>query len=280
MDRVGEQFARGARVWPQVQTRPIDISFSFAVPSLLFIRFPTWYGIMRFGSHEEIVAAFSDPERHKALVAEAAALEALWPRLVLRQVATDANQSLVGKTLGEIAELRQTTPVEAMIDLSLEEDLDAHFLAADMGHNDDDRVSALLKHPRVHIGASDGGAHILSFSTYGDTGYLFSRFVRELDALGLEAAVKKITADTASIWGIPERGQLQPGFVADVTIFDPSTIDRGAEYYVQDVPGDGSRYVRDSIGIDTVIVGGQVAWQAEDGYREVQQGQILPGASA
>jgi len=278
MARVDEQFARGARVWPQVQTRPIDISFSFAVPSLLFIRFPTWYGIMRFGSHEEIVAAFSDPERRKALVAEAAALDALWPRLVLRQVATDANQALVGKTLAEIAELRQTTPVEAMIDLSLEEDLDAHFLAADMGHNDDERVSALLGHPRVHIGASDGGAHILSFSTYGDTGYLFSHFVRELDALGLEAAVKKITADTASIWGIPERGQLQPGYVADVTIFDPATIDRGAEYYVQDVPGDGSRYVRDSIGVDTVIVGGQVAWQAADGYRDSQQGQILPGA--
>jgi N-acyl-D-aspartate/D-glutamate deacylase len=278
MARVDEQFARGARVWPQVQTRPIDISFSFAVPSLLFIRFPTWYGIMRFGSHEEIVAAFSDPERRKALVSEAAVLDALWPRLVLRQVATDANQSLVGKTLAEIAEIRQTTPVEAMIDLSLEEDLDAHFLAADMGHNDDERVSALLGHPRVHIGASDGGAHILSFSTYGDTGYLFSHFVRELDALGLEAAVKKITADTASIWGIPERGQLQPGYVADVTIFDPATIDRGAEYYVQDVPGDGSRYVRDSIGVDTVIVGGQVAWQAADGYRDSQQGQILPGA--
>ncbi len=278
MARVDEQFRRGARVWPQVQTRPIDISFSFAVPSLLFIRFPTWYGIMRFGSHEEIVAAFSDPERRKALVAEAAALDALWPRLILRQVASDANQSLVGKTLAEIAELRQTTPVQAMIDLSLEEDLDAHFLAADMGHNDDERVSALLGHPRVHIGASDGGAHILSFSTYGDTGYLFSHFVRELDALGLEAAVKKITADTASIWGLPERGQLQPGYVADVTIFDPDTIGRGAEYYVQDVPGDGSRYVRDSIGVDTVIVGGQIAWRAEDGYRQVQEGQILPGA--
>ena len=65
-----------------------------------------------------------------------------------------------------------------------------------------------------------------------------------------------------------------------MTIFDPATIDRGAEYYVQDVPGDGSRYVRDSIGVDTVIVGGQVAWQAEDGYREVHEGQILPGASA
>ncbi|MEZ5557715.1 MAG: amidohydrolase family protein [Pseudomonadales bacterium] len=278
MARVDEQFARGARVWPQVQTRPIDISFSFAVPSLLFIRLRSWYQIMRFGSHDDIVAAFRDPEQRAKLAAEAAALGALWPRLVLRQVNSDANQPLVGKTLAEIAELRQTTPVEAMIDLSLEEDLDAHFLAADMGHNDDDRVGRLLSHPRVHVGASDGGAHILSFSTYGDTGYLFSHFVRQTGALGLEAAVKKITSDTAAIWGIPERGLLQKGYVADITVFDPAAIDRGAEYYVQDVPGEGSRYVRDPVGIDSVIVGGALAWSAGSGYTDAHRGAILPGA--
>ncbi|MEM7000083.1 MAG: amidohydrolase family protein, partial [Pseudomonadota bacterium] len=114
MARVDEQFARGARVWPQVQTRPIDISFSFAVPSLLFIRLPSWYQIMRFGSHDDIMAAFSDLSRRDALIAEAETMP-LWPALVLRQVNSEANQSLVGKTLGEIAELRQTSPVEAMI---------------------------------------------------------------------------------------------------------------------------------------------------------------------
>ena len=279
MQRVDEQFARGARVWPQVQTRPIDISFSFAVPSLLFIRFPSWYQIMRFGTHEEIVAAFSDSERRQGLIAEAQMLEALWPRLVLRQVNSAANQPLVGKTLAEIAELRQSTPVDVMIDLSLEEDLDAHFLAADMGHNDDPAVGALLDHPRVHVGASDGGAHILSFSTYGDTGYLLGHFVRETQLLGLEGAIKKITADTAAIWGIDERGLLRPGYVADITIFDPSTVNRGPEYYLQDVPGDGSRYVRDPVGIDTVIVGGDVAWSAAGGYTETTRGQILPGAA-
>jgi N-acyl-D-amino-acid deacylase len=278
MRRVDEQFARGARVWPQVQTRPIDISFSFAVPSLLFIRMPGWYRVMRFSSHADIVAAFSDRQRRAALVAEAAALNALWPRLVVRQVRSDANQPLVGKTLADIASLRNTTPVEAMIDLSLEEDLDAHFLAADMGHNDDARVGALLAHPRVHIGASDGGAHILSFSTYGDTGFLFSHFVRQTHALGLEAAVKKITADTANIWGIPERGLLQKGYVADITVFDLASIDRGPEYYAHDVPGDGSRYVRDSVGVDTVLVGGEVAWSQRAGYSDACRGEILPGA--
>jgi N-acyl-D-amino-acid deacylase len=280
MARVDEQFARGARVWPQVQTRPIDISFSFSVPSLLFIRLRSWYQVLRFGTHADIIGAFRDPERRHALVAEAAMLSELWPRLVLRQVGSEANQSLVGKTLAEIAELRQTTPIDTMIDLSLEEDLNAHFLAADMGHNDDERVSALLTHPRVHIGASDGGAHILSFSTYGDTGVLFGHFVRDLHAMGLEAAVKKITSDTASIWGIPERGLLKPGYVADIAIFDPERIDRGAEYYVQDVPGEGSRYVRDSVGVDTVIVGGEVAWTGSEGYTPSHRGAILPGAGA
>ncbi len=280
MARVGEQFARGARVWPQVQTRPIDISFCFAVPSLMFIRFPSWYQIMRFGSHEEIVEAFRDGDNRRRLVAEAGSMPNLWPQLTLRQVQTEPNQSLVGKTLAEIAELRQTSPIEAMIDLSLEEDLDAHFLAANMGHNDDSRVGALLAHPQVHVGASDGGAHILSFSTYGDTGYLFSHFVRQTGALSLEGAVKKITSDTASIWGLEGRGLLQNGYAADITIFNPAQIDRGEEYFTQDVPGDGSRYVRDAKGIDTVIVGGAVAWSAADGYTDARQGALLPGATA
>ncbi len=279
MKRVDEQFERGARVWPQVQTRPIDLSFTFSVPSLLFIRFPGWYGLIRFGTHDDIVAGFSDPERRKALIQEAQDLNQLWPTLILRQAQSDKNKDLVGKTLGEIAEIRDTTPIEAMIDISLEEDLEAHFLAANMGHNDDVQVGALLNHPRVHVGASDGGAHILSFSTYGDTGYLLGHFVRDAKTMGIEAAVKKITSDTAAIWNIPERGLLRPGYIADITVFDAEVIDRGPEYFIQDVPGEGSRYVRDSVGVDTVVVAGQVAWTADKGYTDNAAGDVLPGRS-
>lgn len=279
MDRVNEQFARGARVWPQVQTRPIDISFSFAVPSLLFIRLPSWYGIMRFGTPAEIMAAFQDPEKRQQLSADAAMMGQLWDMLVLRQVNTEANQALVGKTLAEIAKIRGTTSLDVMIDLSLEEELDAHFLAGDMGHNDNDKVGGLLSHPNVHIGASDGGAHILSFSTYGDTGYLFSQFVRETGTFKIEEAVKKITSDTANIWGLKDRGLLKEGYAADITIFDPETIARGDEYYVQDVPGEGSRYVRDAIGVETVLVAGQVAYSQANGYSDQANGSILSGAA-
>ena len=275
MARVDEQMARGARVWPQVQTRPIDISFSLEVPSLLFMRLPTWYGLIRFGTKADVLAALNDPAQRAALTQEAAPMMSLWSALVVRRVQSAANAELIGKTLAEIANLRGNTPLDVMIDLSLEEDLDAHFLAASMGHNDVLAVGALLKHPNVMIGASDGGAHILSFSTYGDTGYLFSKFVRDSQSLSIETAIRKITAEPAEIWGIQDRGQLIPGYIADITIFDPETIDRGPEYYVQDVPGDGYRYTRDAIGVSHVLIGGAVAFEKSVGYTQARTGQIV-----
>ena len=77
---------------------------------------------------------------------------------------------------------------------------------------------------------------------------------------------------------VPERGRLEPGYVADITIFDPETVDRGAEKFVQDVPGDGSRYVRDSHGVDAVIVSGGIAWSSQGGYQDKDtRGAVLPG---
>jgi len=278
--RVEEQSARGARVWAQVQTRPIDISFSFEVPSLLFMRLPSWYRLIRFGTPEEIVAAFNDSDARKKLIAEAAPMGEQWGALILRQVKHAKNQDLVGKTLTQIAELKDSTPLDVMIDLSLEEDLQAHFLSANLGHNDVEKVGELLAHPNVMIGASDGGAHILSFATFGDTGHLLGQFVRKAGLLSLEQAIRKITFETAAIWGIEERGLLQKNYVADITIFDKETIDRGPEYFVQDVPGDGYRYVRDAIGIDTVIIGGEISYQKASGYTDAQCGVVLPGKVA
>jgi N-acyl-D-aspartate/D-glutamate deacylase len=131
----------------------------------------------------------------------------------------------------------------------------------------------MLASPFVHIGASDGGAHLASFATYGDTGYLFSEFVRKSGALSLEAAVKKITSDTADIWGLKDRGRLEAGKAADIVVFDAATIARGEERPQFDMPGDGMRYVRDAIGVETVVVNGEIAWEAGR-YTDARSGVI------
>jgi N-acyl-D-aspartate/D-glutamate deacylase len=271
MARVSEQFARGARVWPQVQTRPIDISFSFLNPSLYFARLPRWMRILR-QPLEQRLASLRDAETVAKMVADAETFRMAGPMggLVIRG-GDKAPAGYAGRTLGEVAKERGQSVPKALIDISLEGDLDVAFLSANQGHNLTDRVGPLLAHPLVHVGASDGGAHLKSFATYGDTGFLFSEFVRASKHLTLEGAVKKITSETAEIWGLKDRGTIAPGFAADVVVFDADTIGRGEERPVYDLPGDGMRYTRDAVGVDTVLVNGQIAY-ADGAYTDARAG--------
>jgi len=279
MARVEAQFARGARVWPQMQTRPIDISFSLRRPSLFFARLPTWVRTLRLPMAERL-AALQDPATVEKLVAAASADGGATLRMMadLRvRGGGEAPAHLVGLTLGEIAAERGQDTATALISVSVEHDLDVAFVAASRGHDDTDRIGPMLAHPLMHIGASDGGAHLNSFATYGDTGYLFSEFVRNSGAMTLQSAVKKITADTADIWGLKDRGRLKPGMAGDVVVFDPMTIARGDERPAFDMPGDGMRYVRDAIGIRAVMVNGEMAWTSA-GYTDAHAGRICEAA--
>ena len=273
LNRSAEQFARGARVWPQMQTRPIDISFSLLRPSLFFARLPRWVRVLR-QPLEARIASLTDPETVARMVEDAGpdGGERLMGRLVVRG-GGEAPAHLAGKTLKEIADARGQSCALALIEVSLEHGLDVAFLSANGGHDNTDCIGPLLARPDVHIGAGDGGAHLASFATYGDTGYLFSEFVRGAGALTLEQAVAKITGETAAIWGLKDRGLLKPGHAADIVVFDPDRIARGEERPVFDMPGDGMRYTRDSVGVEAVLVNGELAWTPA-GYTEAKAGRI------
>jgi len=284
MAAVERVWAVGARVWPQVQTRPIDISWTMAQRSIMFLAIPGWWNVLSMDGTTAKLEALADPATQAVLTAGLDAVAAVaGPAMdpasyLVRDVVLDRNRELVGRTLGDIAAERGTTPAQLLIDLSLDEDLGTWFQRAGIGHADGAAVGGLLAHPLVHVGASDGGAHVGSFATYGDTGYLFSRYVRELGALTLEGAVKKITADPCAIWGLPGRGELKEGFAADVVVFDPQTIDRGPEEASDDFPGGGTRWIRRSVGVDAVVVNGAVTWTAMDGYSPAARSGVVATA--
>ncbi|MDY7104800.1 MAG: amidohydrolase family protein [Actinomycetota bacterium] len=276
MEAVEAARASGAAVWPQVQTRPIDISFTLDQRSLMLLSMPSWWKVASLPDHADRVAAVKD--RREALVAE---MDSLAKRpngglgaggFVVREVINDHNDDLVGRSIEDIATERGCTPGEAVVDLVADEDLGTWFIRENIGHNNSPVIGELLADANVHIGASDGGAHVGSFSTFGDTGYLFSEFVRGTGSLSVEQAVKKITLDPATIWGIEGRGLLTEGYAADVVVFDADTIGRGPEIASDDFPGDGIRWIRRQEGVDTVIVNGEVTWTDADGY--------APGARA
>src|SRR4029077_3710641 len=129
MAAVEREVAAGARVWPQVQTRPIDISWTLDQRSIMFLALPGWWPVLSLPTKEEKLAAFADADKRAALAGTINMLASvpnagLAPSVfVVREVALESNRDLVGRTLGEIAEERGATAGDLLIDLSVEEDL-------------------------------------------------------------------------------------------------------------------------------------------------------------
>ncbi|HRD99729.1 MAG TPA: amidohydrolase family protein, partial [Ilumatobacteraceae bacterium] len=85
-----------------------------------------------------------------------------------------------------------------------------------------------------------------------------------------------LTFKPASVLGLSRRGLLRKGYAADVVVFDPDAIEYLDTRMVDDLPSGASRLWRDSVGIDYVIVNGQVAIDA-DGYTGSRSGSFLRG---
>ena len=282
-ERVRLQSAFGAKVVPQMQTRPIDLSFDLTAPMSTVATLPTWWATTLL-PHEEKLAKLRDPEHREKLKTE---IESFMMPIGLDIDFADAfikrpgaqSGHLQGQRIGDIAKERGCHIAEAIIDIALDDDLQTSFGLESLGHSRTEKIGAFLADPLIGIGAGDGGAHVTNFSTYGDTGFLFSRYVRDLGAMSVELAVHKLTYDVARIWGIKDRGLVKPGYAADLVLFDPDTIDRGPEIAVDDLPAPGFRFIRRAEGVRDVFVNGQRAYNAVSGYTDARRGAIVPQAA-
>jgi N-acyl-D-aspartate/D-glutamate deacylase len=134
--------------------------------------------------------------------------------------------------------------------------LDVEFLAG-LLNTDETVVGDLIVHPLTLITLSDAGAHLSLMCDAGYSSTLLGKWVRRLERLTLEAAVKRLTDDPARAYRIPERGRLQPGYWADVAILDPGTVDALPVEWVTDLPGGEGRFVSRARGVEWSLVNGR-----------------------
>jgi N-acyl-D-amino-acid deacylase len=164
------------------------------------------------------------------------------------------NRKYEGMRIAEAAKLAGKDPFEFVFDLLIEERGSISCVYFIMSEDD---LTLALKQPWVAIG-SDGSAlategplrsgvpHPRSFGTFPR---VLGRYVRELKAIALEDAVRRMTSLPASILNLSDRGAIAPGKVADLVLFDPATVADRATFE------DPFQY---PVGIDTVIVNGKV----------------------
>ena len=267
------QQARGAKVYGQSMPRTFDINIRLSETSFLLYALPTWNAFMDKPLAERL-AAFGNPESRKRLVMEGATLVPLLLQTRIGQTYSPANDGLTGRMLAEIAQERNVTLPDAMLDIALADNLRTEFQVRGAIHADPEIVGTILDHPLIHIGGSDAGAHIAQFCGAGDTAYLLERFVREYGKMSLERAVHRMTGELAREWGISDRGTIAVGKAADLVLFDPATISRGEEIFVGDFPGGANRYVRHAEGFDKVIVNGEIVVD-RGAYTDARAGTIV-----
>jgi N-acyl-D-amino-acid deacylase len=178
-----------------------------------------------------------------------------WAHLSIMAVTRPEHRALVGKTITELARETGREEFDAFLDFGLDDELDAMF-DCKLFNTDEDEVRKLLRHPHAAIALSDAGAHLSFLCDAGFGLHLFGHWVRERGDLTLEAAVKRVTSDVGAAYRIEDRGRLAPGAWADLLLFDPQTVGRGAKRRVNDLPTGASRLDTPAVGLHGVWVNG------------------------
>ncbi len=229
----------------------------------VFRSMPTWLPILQ-SSDETKLAAYRDPATRAKLRAEVEAplgpdstFSKRWDLMIVEEPQLPKNRSLRGQNVAEIAKAQGKEPVDAFLDLAVEEDLATVFSLGEI-NMDTEAVAQILGSPYAVVGLSDGGAHVQFHSNVSNPTRLLGYWVREKRIMSLELAVRRLTFDSATAFGIYDRGLVQPGMAADLVVFDPDTVRPVAEDVVHDFPSNGWRMRELAEGIHYTVVNGEV----------------------
>ncbi|KRE64254.1 N-acyl-D-amino-acid deacylase family protein [Paenibacillus sp. Soil750] len=152
-----------------------------------------------------------------------------WQSVFLSAMHTERNRHLEGKHLAEISEIRGQEPADCMMDLLLEEE---GRISIVYFHMSDEDVKQVVAYDKSLI-ASDsltcdtGKPHPRLYGTFPR---VFAKYVRENRILTLEQAVRKVTSFPVQRFKLGKRGLIVPGYIADVAVFNPDTIQDHATF--------------------------------------------------
>src|SRR5579864_267826 len=217
------------------------------------------------GGPDAFVARLKDPAVRAAIRQDLAGssgnLENMWrgsggPQGVLViSVLSPSLKKYEGKTVAQIAQMDHKDPLEAVMDLVI---ADRDNVGAVYFTMDEKDVRYAMQQPFVSVGTDYGevnprgplGESKSHPRAYGSFPRILAKYVRDEHVLRLEDAIRKFTSLAAQREGLYDRGLVRPGYFADITIFDPQTVNDVATF---DDPN------RPSVGIEYVLVNGMVS---------------------
>jgi len=281
LERISAANRRGRRLYGAISCCPLTMDFTLHSP-YTFEGLAAWKPALSL-SGKEYRLKLKDEEFRRAVRAEVTGTPVAtrlfngeWDKVYVENVGRPQNAKWQQQTVADMARATGADPLDAMLDLALAEDLDTEFSAL-LLNSDETAVAAMLRHPHSLVSLSDAGAHLTLFNDAGFGLHLLGHWVREKKVLSLAQAARKLTGDTAAVFGIQGRGKLAEGYAADLFLFDPATVGRGAKKRVQDLPAGGTRLIMPPLGVHGVWVNGERVADERGMRAELQRAHKLPG---
>src|SRR5712691_11203643 len=190
----------------------------------------------------------------------------------------DLKKKYEGLSVGQIAEKENKHPIDAMLDLSVADNINTIWAGPVINANVEN-YREIMASPYTLPGVSDGGAHIkfITPGTYSTD--MLTWMVRDGGILSLEEAHYRLSYLTAWAGGITDRGCLREGLAADIIVYDLDNLKILPPEVAHDLPAGEWRRVQKAEGYRWVMVNGEVAF--EDGKcTGATSGRLLRGGQA
>jgi N-acyl-D-aspartate/D-glutamate deacylase len=276
--------AAGAQLRPQVGSRPTTLLIGHATFHP-FVDRPSYRALARLPLDER-VARLRDPELRRRILAEKPESR------VQMQGVTELIQNGLHKIfrLGDPPDYEPAPeqsvkaqaarlgvdPFALLYDWMLERDGRELLMLTLLGYSAGDLEvqRQLLEHPASAFGLGDGGAHCGAICDASMTTSLVTHWARDRrrgPLLPLEWVVRKMTRETAELYGLRDRGAIAKGMRADLNVIDFERLALGIPTLAFDLPAGARRLVQRARGYETTLVAGQAT------FREGEHTGALPG---
>ena len=267
-----EAVRRGARLFPQIAGRRRDLVRA-PHDALPLRRVPRLHGAAgRAGSPAELATALADPEVRRSIVswtppspAEAETMIKAYERTFILGDPPDYEPG-PERSLAGVAAASGRTPLEVAYDEMARDGGQGLLYIPILNYatGDLDHVREMMLHPQGLLGLADGGAHTGTICDASMPTFMLTHWTRDRsrgDLLPLEYVVKKQTHDTARLYGMTDRGTVEPGALADFNVIDYDVLTLGAPFVTNDLPAGGRRLLQKASGYVATIKAGTVTFE-------------------
>jgi N-acyl-D-aspartate/D-glutamate deacylase len=266
-DACASALRRGNGLYVQIPCQPLSFDFTMANAYPFYSH--SAFDPVKAYAPEQLEDVFRDPSWRARFRDNARSprpgmiFQGNWERVMVAATRKPANAKYVNRYLDEIAAAERRDPLDVMLDLALDENLETAFLGRFLNVGDEG-VARLLKHEAGVVALSDAGAHLIYMCDAGFGLHFLAHWVRERGDFDLVEGVRRLTSHPADLYGIPNRGRIVVGAQADLLLFDPATVGVSPAERVADLPGGGRRTIRRPTGVHGVFCNGVMTFDGKD----------------